>query len=254
MRHLTYIIILICFSQIVKGQGLEKYKDLINLDDELKIEKSNIEEIKTVDLKGFWFKNSIERRFGFIGSNYRRLDMIYLSIIKNPDNPTQYLVFGKSRASDNVCAFQGFIEIEESFYIKSLEYFSGQSGLIVGNYTFYESPDSGHSGVFRGRFVTYWTKNEKGDFKYMELPAIEGNNQFSGTWTGYGKTNEIITNWGDSRIPNSGDLDVGTSEFGPNKKYQEYGWDSFIKAYFGGFDKKTTNKARQDELREWWKD
>lgn len=227
---------------------------MINLDDELKIEKSNIEEIETVDLKGFWFKNQIERQFGFIGSNYRRLDMMYISVVKNPEKPTQYLVYGKSRASDNICEFQGYIEIKESYYINSLEYFAGQSGLIAGDYTFYGSQDSGHSGIFKGRFITYWTKNENGDFEYMELPAIEGNNQFSGTWTEYGKTKGIITNWGDSRIPNSGDLDVGTSEFGPNRKYQKYGWDSFIKAFGGGFDKETTEKARQDELTEWWKD
>ncbi|WP_372751751.1 hypothetical protein [Labilibaculum sp.] len=112
MRQLTYFIILFCFSKIVKGQELETYEDLINLDDELKIEKSNTEQIKTVDLKDFWFKNPIERSFGFIGSNYRRLDMMYLSIIKNSDKPTQYLAYGKSRASDNVCAFQGFIELK----------------------------------------------------------------------------------------------------------------------------------------------
>ena len=252
MKQLIYIIILICLSQNINGQGLDSYKDLINLDDQIDTVKSNIKEIETVNLTKFWINNPIERRYGFIGSNYRRLDIKFLSIIKNPDNPTQYFVFGKSKVAKNICEFQGIIEIKESYYCNSLEYFSGIAGLIGGEYTFYETPDFGHSGKFKGRFVTYWTKSETEKFEYMELPAIEGNNQFSGTWIQYGKTNEIITNWGDSRLPNSGDLDVGTSEFGVNTKYQEFGWDSFLKAHFYGCDKETKEKARKKEMDKWW--
>ena len=254
MRKLTCIITLICFSQILIGQGLENYKDLINLDDKIEIVKSNIREIKTVDLSKFWTDNPIERRYGFIGSDYRRLDIKFLSIIKNPDNPTQYFVYGKSRASKNICEFQGLIEIKESYYIQSLEYFNGNSGLIAGEYTFYETPDTEHTGKFMGIFVTYWTKSDTEEFKYLKLPAIEGNNQFLGTWTGYEKTDGITANWGDRRVPDSGDLDVGTSEFGINRKYQQYGWDSFIKAFGGGFDNETTEKAREAELTKWWKE
>ncbi len=97
MRKITYIICLICFSQIINGQGLDEYKDLINLDDEIEVVESNISEIANQDLTNFWSNNPIERRYGFIGSNYRRLDMKFISIIKNGGNRNQYFVYGKSR-------------------------------------------------------------------------------------------------------------------------------------------------------------
>jgi hypothetical protein len=224
------------------------------LDDDLEILESNIEETNKHDLKRFWIDNPSEQRHGFIGSNYRRLDIKFLSIIKNSETPNQYFIFGKSRVSNNICEFQGTIEIEESFYIKSLRYFKGNSGVIAGHFVFFETPDCNHSGVFKGQFVTYWTKNEKGEFEYMDLPAIEGNNQFAGYWTNYKNTNKIIANLGDRRLPNSGDLDIGTSEFGINRKYQENGWDSFIKAHGGGYDNETMEEARRIELLEWWKE
>lgn len=52
------------------------------------------------------------------------------------------------------------------------------------------------------------------------------NNQFAGTWKSY--TDNIIKtcNWGDYRIPASGDLDIGAGEFSPSDKYLKYGWQS----------------------------
>ena len=80
------------------------------------------------------------------------------------------------------------------------------------------------------------------------------NNQFVGTWTGYDKSNKLTANWGDSRIPHSGDLDVGTSEFAINRKYQSNGWDSFIKSWSGGFNKEEIKNARNIENEIWWKE
>jgi len=254
MKQLIYFIVLICSVQITHGQLLESFKDLINLDDEIRLLASNMDEIKEADVKEFWLNNPVERRNGFIGENYRRLDMKFLSIIKNENVTNEYFVYGKSRVSKNICEFQGLIRIKESYSADSRYYFSDNSGILAGEYLFYETPDCNHSGVFKGRFVTYWEKNKKGEIEYMEVPATEGNNQFSGTWTKYGNTNGIIANWGDSRIPNSGDLDVGTSEFGVNRKYQEYGWDSFLKAHGGGYDNQTMQKAREEELKKWWKE
>ncbi len=207
------------------GQRLEKYKDLIDIGDEFKNIKSNIEEVNSQNLSNFWINNEVERRFGFIGSNYRRLRIRLLSVVKNEGNPNQYLVYGKSKVSENVCEFQGIIEIMESYYIKSYEYSRGNFGILGGEYTFYEDLKTKHSGVFKGRFATCWYKDTEGLIKYSELAAIQGNNQFAGSWTEYGKTNKMTANWGDSRISKSGDLDIGTSEFGINRKYQANGWD-----------------------------
>lgn len=228
--------------------GLDNYKDIIDLDDEYTSLGSNIEEVQKLDLSDFWCGNESERRFGFIGSNYRRLHVKFISIIKNPARPNEYFVYGKSKASDNICSFQGIIKIKKSHHLKTLENPDGNTGVLAGEYTFYEDPKTKHSGTFQGRFVSYWYKDKEGTIRYndlWEVSAMYNNNQFVGTWTGYDKKNTIIANWGDSRIPQSGDLDVGSSEFGPNEKYYSYGWKSFVDAMAG---------KKEWELDIWWKD
>ena len=256
MKFILSIIITFLFSSNIYCQnGFEHYKDLINIEDDITLETSNIDEMKKVDLSNFWFENKSERSFGFIGSNYRRLRIKYLSVIKNSDVPTQYIIYGKSKVSENVCEFQGHIEIKESYYMKSLEFADKKTGIIAGKYSFYENPTKKHTGVFRGRFVTYWYKDSLGVFKYNNLWDVAdsyNNNQFAGTWTGYGKSTSIIANWGDSRIPFSGDLDVGTGEFGINNKYEANGWETFNKAWLGGYNNEETKKAREEENKKWW--
>jgi len=216
---------------------------------------SNIDEIKTFDIKNIWDNKILQHhRFGFIGSNYQRLYIRFLSIIKNVNSPNQYFVYGKSRVSNNICEFIGTIDIQESYYLQSDESFTNNSGVMVGEYVFYENSENIHSGVFEGRFVTYWEKDKEGNLIYKELPVCCGNNQFTGTWTSYEKNLKLIANWGNNRIINSGDLDVGTSEFGVNKKYQANGWDSFIKYTRGGYDKSVFEEAGKEEMREWWKE
>ena len=56
------------------------------------------------------------------------------------------------------------------------------------------------------------------------------NNQFMGSWKSYRGSLSLKCNWGDTRIPQDGDLDVGVGLFYPNEKYAKYGWQSFIDA------------------------
>jgi len=244
---------LISFCQ----NGLTDYKDIIDLDDEYELSRPNLEELKQFDLSQFWIDNPSERRFGFIGNNYRRLRIKFLSIIKNNDQPNQYFIYGKSKVSDNICPFQGIIEIKESYYIKSLEYPNGKTGILAGEYRFYEDPDSNHSGIFKGRFVTYWYKDEDGIIKYNDLwdvSAMYNNNQFAGNWSAYAKSNIIKANWGDGRISQSDELDTGTSEFHANFKYNSFGWESLNKAWGGGYSEEEMQEARDKELETWWKE
>ena len=122
---------------------------------------------------------------------------------------------------------------------------------MVGEYVFYENRNDNHSGIFKGRFISYWSKKPN-MFSCLELPENEGNNQFIGSWTGYNKNKSIIANWGNFRIYNSGDLDVGVSEFGVNSKYKLNGWESFINAHSGGNSKEVSNAARKEEENKWW--
>ncbi len=43
------------------------------------------------------------------------------------------------------------------------------------------------------------------------------------------KNIHTIFNWGNGRIPDAGDLDVGTGEFFPNEKYKKFRWNNFKK-------------------------
>lgn len=247
--------ILFLISLISFSQGLEKYKDIIDIDDDYEIVKSNFDELNLIDLSDFWINNPTERRFGFIGENYRRLRIKFLSLIKNEDYQNQYFVYGKSKVSENICEFQGLIEVKESYYLKTVEYPEGKTGILAGEYTFYENKKTKHSGIFKGHFVTYWYKDKDGKIKYNDLwdvSAMYNNNQFVGTWTGYDNLNKLTANWGDGRIPQSGDLDIGTSEFAINRKYQSNGWDTFIKSWSGGFTEEEIKKARNTENKIWW--
>jgi hypothetical protein len=257
MKYINLFLFSLIFSISSYGQGLKDYSDIIDFDDEYETMNSNINELKSRDLSDFWINNKSERRFGFIGKNYRRLHIKFLSIIKNPNDSLEYFVYGKSMVSDNVCEFQGVLKIKESFFIKSLEFPNGNNGILAGIYSFYENPNSKHSGSFNGRFSTSWYKDENGEIKYNDLwdvAAQYNNNQFAGTWTEYGKGNVLKANWGDSRIPLSGDLDVGTSEFCPAQKYASNGWITFMIANGASPDRMNVEGARKTENREWWKE
>ncbi len=242
----------------LSGQNLLKnYENVVNYEDNYKIQKSNLEEIKKNDLSKFWTDNPKEIRFGFIGKNYQRLHIKFISVIKNTDKPNQYFVYGKSMVSNNICPFQGIIDILESYSIRSAEFPNIETGILVGEYTFFEKPEMPHSGIFRGKFATYWYKNDAGNFEYNDLfgsAAGYNNNQFAGLWSAYESKNSKVANWGDSRIPQSGDLDVGTSEFGVNEKYMSHGWESFIKSMRGGFSDEEEQAAKGKESKKWWKD
>ena len=100
------------------------------------------------------------------------------------------------------------------------------------------------------------SKSDNGTTKYNDLwSAAAGfnNNQFVGTWKSYSASISLTVNWGDGRIPLSKNFDVGASEFMPNEKYVQYGWESFKKVWRGGFNKNELEKARKEESEVWWK-
>nr|WP_320119848.1 hypothetical protein [uncultured Marinifilum sp.] len=255
MRQILPILVLLLLPFYSLGQ-LESFGKLINIEDEITESKENTEEIKKHDLRKFWFKNKTERRFAYIGDNFQRLKIVFLSVIQNTENPLEYFVYGKSNVSNNVCPFQGKIIIKDSYYIKTLENPTENSGIIIGEYVFFEDPDTNHSGIFKGICTSLWYKDSNGDIKYDNRNSDSdsyNNNQFTGTWTQYGKHKNKTANWGDSRIPESEKLDTGAGEFSPRKEFMKNGWDSYIKAWSGGYSKTETENAQKKEQEKWWK-
>ena len=194
--------------------------------------------------------------FGFIGDDYQRIRIKFISIIKNKENATQYFVYGKSMVKDNICEFQGTITISNVFNFKNPDSPGIKQGKIVGDYLFYENPLQKHVGQFKGVFTSNWYLDKEGNLKYDDLSDVAddfANNEFVGTWTSYSGTVIKTCNWGDSRIPMSGDLDDGTGEFHPTHKYQTNGWLTYDQAYSGGISKDKEEEARKVEQKEWWK-
>lgn len=175
---------------------------------------------------------------GFIGSDYKRIKMEFISVEKEKHRDDQYSVRGFSVVGTNRCDFEGTLTIQQVREFKKMHYGVDAmyrdstihaQGILLCEYRFEENPAQNHVGTFEGVMTLWWYRDDLG----MRYDAIENfsdryrNNQFVGIWTAYGKTQGKICNWGEYRIPFSGDLDIGAGEFAVNPKYIENGWSEF---------------------------
>lgn len=194
---------------------------------------------------------------GFIGDKYERLRMKFISVKKDSSNSDVYYITGKSMVKNNVCNFTGKVTITNIKCYKYIEQKDSviKEGILFGDYCFYEDSTKSGSGVFRGSFASCWYINKKHKLKYDDLTGVCDmfcNNQFAGVWVSY-KSHAVKTaNWGDWRIPFSGNLDVGTGEFFPDPKYKMNGWESF-KEFGWDFDTDTEMKHAEENAEKWWK-
>ena len=187
-------------------------------------------------------------RLGFIGDNYQRLQIRFLSVIKNYDNPFEYFLYGKTKVGDNICQFQGSLVISEVGVIADEDHPDLTRGYAAGDYVMFEDQTCFHSGVFRGSFVTTFYVDEEGTFHYDDLYAgvpAYANNEFTGEFQEYFSDSVMTSNWGDHRIPDSSELDTGVDEFYPAYKYQPLGWKEYL-------DEQKKIKEG-GEVEEWWK-
>ncbi|HMO81494.1 MAG TPA: hypothetical protein PKD24_11960 [Pyrinomonadaceae bacterium] len=173
---------------------------------------------------------------GFIGDDFQRLKIYYTSISRIPKDPRAYRVDGISIVKSNRITFSGEIRIN-----RVLEYKQHRLGLddrmkdighkaqgvLFASYKFAEDRKQPNSGVFEGSMVFSWYLDIDGVMQYDDIEFHSDsfrNNQYLGTWTQYGSSIRKVANWGEYRIPFSGDLDIGAGEFSPNPKYLEKGW------------------------------
>jgi hypothetical protein len=185
---------------------------------------------------------------GYIGPNFQRFQIHFISVIKNPNSPSEYFVYGKSKVNQNICEFQGTINLFTGRYYKESELDTIKQGFLMAAYRFYEKPNQKHSGYFEGLVKSEWYITETGYINYDDLSRVAdgySNNEFVGIWKSYDENITKVCNWAEGRIPYSGSLDVGTGEFFPDKKYLDYGW----KVYLLEYDNYLKNGTRN----EWWK-
>jgi hypothetical protein len=215
--------------------------------------------LKDHDFSPLFFKTENSYVYGFIGEHYQRLRIKFITVARDTTNPAIYQVYGKSMVKNNICEFKGTMNIssirkyktidlgvDSSYKNKGLE---GQY-VVSGTYVFKENETQAKSGVFTGNFQSNFYLDKNSKIHYDDISVISDgftNNQFVGKWNSYKGTLTEQCNWGDYRIPNSGDLDGGAGEFSPIAKYAEYGWQTVNAKYYH-------NKKNQAiEYAKWWK-
>lgn len=194
---------------------------------------------------------------GFTGDEYQRFFIHFISVIQNPINPYEYLVYGKTKVKETICSFQGTITIIESRIYKSGDIPAYKQGFTTCEVMLYEDKKQSSTGFIKGKLKIKFLIDNKGKFRYDAL-MFDGdsfsNNQFIGSWTSYKTNVSKKCHWGDYRIPDSGDLDMGAGEFSVDDKYVKNGWANYRQAYANGEQNNRVSKqARQKEEEQWWK-
>ena len=188
---------------------------------------------------------------GYIG-NGQRLYMHFDTIYKDPVNPYCYHVAGASKVKQNLCRFTGRIDLHSFAPNEELDPHMKRF-CLKAQYRLNEEAGQQGSGFFAGRLTSYFFIYQDTVYYDTIEDGMDGynNNQFEGRWTSYRTKTSKKANFGVARIPDSGDLDVGTAEFYVTPNKQHLGWESYMKA----FETETPEgqKAQAEEDREWWK-
>ena len=223
--------------------------------------------IKNHDLSKLWRADSFYMEggtekiafpepLGYIGDNYQRFYIHYITVRKRNDNLYQYKIYGKTKVKETICSFNGTITITKAMLYKEADDARFKQGSVICDVIFYEDSTKATSGIIKGVLTTDFYLDKKGKIHYDAIDFIADgfdNNQCKAIWTSYktGKTKKC--NWGDFRIPNSGNFDIGAGEFSVADKYLRYGWENYRLAWSDNPDKPEVQKARQKENTKWWK-
>ena len=192
---------------------------------------------------------------GYFDDNFQRIFIHFISVVKNNDEPNQYFVHGKSRLKNNICDFQGIMNLTEIKEYINHELPKYRRGYITGTYSFHEDQKQKGTGKLEGKFTSYWLINDEGQVEYdaaMFVADGYSNNEFEGKWISHSSGTIKKCNWGDYRIPDSNELDGGAGEFYPLEDYWHLGWKTYVEQ--GNQDSDPIAiKAREIERTEWWK-
>jgi len=170
---------------------------------------------------------------GFIGTNYKRFRVTFTSI-KKIDNK-HYSVEGFSTVMNkNKRNFKGTFTLVSHYELTepSLDTLDkgDKEGFSTFLYVLKENEEESATGIFEGNMAVQWFKEkgkQPGYSSLFDYGDPSGNYLFLGTWTSYKTGKKQRCHWGQNRIPCSGDLDIGASDFSPDPKYRKYGWEDF---------------------------
>jgi len=196
---------------------------------------------------------------GIIGYDYQRFFIHFVSVIQNPINPYEYLVYGKTKVKETICSFQGIITIRQARIYKSGDIPTYKQGFTTCDVILYEDKKQSSTGYIKGKLKSDFLIDDKGQFRYDAISIMAdgySNNQFIGNWTSYKTNTTKKCNWGDYRIPEcdwQNGCDIGAGEFSICDKYLKNGWENYRLAYTFDSERPESVKARQKEDEQWWK-
>ena len=208
-----------------------------------------------------WLTPHRKSTLGFVGSDYQRVRIRFLTVTRESvtkegvtrerKSPPVFAVTGKTMVREVICAFKGRIEVTEAKGIRTPKDSSNRRAVLMGRYRFDEDAHCRDPGRFKGVFTSNILLVGKTGVRYDTLEReADGfwNNAFVGTWKKPGDSLASICNWGDYRIPYSGNLDEGVGEFSVAADYRRFGWERYVNAVNG--DKAAIN-AEADRWWEW---
>ncbi|MRI63862.1 hypothetical protein EDM00_07655 [Ornithobacterium rhinotracheale] len=182
-------------------------------------------------------KEVVERGaiLGAVGDNYTRWQLDFTSVKKDSQNPYIYNVAGNTKIGNgNFVPFTGTFELIESKVYKKPKSKNFVIDGVKGKAKFKVHLDmdkkAKNAGSFDGEFTSKYILTNDNHLLYDGMGFVSdsfNNNYFTGHFTDYKTKKQIPANFGDFRIPNSGDLDIGAAEFSPNKKYIKNGWENY---------------------------
>jgi hypothetical protein len=104
MKKYIFSLLLLCLSFL-------SYSQYTTQNQVLNPAEQWIQDIEFTDLSFLWAGElSQENRLGYIGDNFERIRLQFVSVIINNDNPFEYFVYGKTLVSNVLCDFQGLFE------------------------------------------------------------------------------------------------------------------------------------------------
>ena len=196
-----------------------------------------------------------DEMLGFIGDNYQRFYIHFISMVKDLTNPYLYVVSGKTRVKNKICSFKGTVIIKQARLYKVGDCVGCKQGFANCEVILNEDKNQEASGVIKGKLKCNFCIDKKRGFIYDAVNYVSdgfSNNQFVGTWTSYKINKSKKCNWGDFRMPDCGDLDIGVGDVSINDKYVKNGWENYKIAY-NDSNKSEAKRAQQIEAEKWWK-
>ncbi|WP_300669106.1 hypothetical protein [Soonwooa sp.] len=249
-KHILVVLLLMLF-----GKSFAQQTDDNNFYNEIKnYDISVVLMAKMINIEGEGLQKRAEP-IGFIGDDFQRFFIHFSSVVKSEKNKYEYTVTGKTKVRETIRLFQGTLTIKKADLEKSREFPDYIGGTATCELKLYEDKKQSSTGLIQGEMMVGYILDSKKKMSYdAYLYMTDGfsNNTFRGTWTSYRTNLSKKCNWGDYRIPESGDLDIGAGEFSPNTKYASKGWKSYALNLADRTDPESVH-AKKTEAATWWK-